>query len=48
MTNRQTFRLRLKNPESPYTSGMFRFKGYDSYCYSPYNSSFMGGGHHDR
>lgn len=43
MTNRQTTGVKVNNTESPDMSGMFRIMEHDSYCYSPYNSSFMGG-----
>ncbi|MFV0529140.1 MAG: hypothetical protein ACK5MN_10535 [Lachnospiraceae bacterium] len=46
MTNRQTKGFCVKNTQPPYMSGMDRIKGHDSYCYSPYNSSFMRGGRH--
>ncbi len=44
MTSRPTKEFGMKNAQSPCLSAMFRFKGHDSYCYSLYNSSFVGGG----
>lgn len=47
MTNRLTNHPREEIPETPYISGMFRFKGHDSYCYLTDYSSVTGGRGHD-
>lgn len=46
MTNSKSKAMQMKFPQLPDKCQLFAFKGSDSYCYSPYNSSIGGGRSH--